>query len=72
VPAYDGIHIFAQAMQEASSSDPAVYLPFLAKGSFDGKIQGSVEFDEKGDVKDGTVVIYQSIGGELVEQRSVL
>lgn len=72
VPAYDGIHIFAQAMQEASSSDPAVYLPFLAKGSFDGKIQGSVEFDEKGDVKDGTVVIYQSIGGDLIEQRSVL
>jgi len=72
VPAYDGIHIFAQAMQEANSSDPSVYLPFLAKGSFDGKIQGSVEFDEKGDVKDGTVVIYQSIGGQLIEQRSVL
>lgn len=72
VPAYDGIHIFAQAMQEANSSDPAVYLPVLAKGSFDGKIQGAVEFDEKGDVKDGTVVIYQSIGGQLIEQRSVL
>ncbi|HSY29077.1 MAG TPA: branched-chain amino acid ABC transporter substrate-binding protein [Burkholderiaceae bacterium] len=72
IPAYDGIHIFAQAMQEANSSDPAVYLPFLAKGSFDGKIQGSVEFDAKGDVKDGTVVIYQAIGGQLVEQRSLL
>jgi branched-chain amino acid transport system substrate-binding protein len=72
VPAYDGIHIFAQAMQEANSTDPAVYLPFLAKGSFDGKIQGSVEFDEKGDVKEGTVVTYQAIGGQLTEQRAHL
>jgi hypothetical protein len=47
-------------------------LPVLAKGSFDGKIQGSVEFDSKGDVKDGTVVIYQAIGGELTEQRTLL
>jgi branched-chain amino acid transport system substrate-binding protein len=70
--AYDGIHIMAQAMQEANSADPATYLPVLAKGSFDGKIQGSVEFDSKGDVKDGTVVIYQAIGGELTEQRTLL
>lgn len=70
--AYDGIHIFSQAMQEANSADPAVYLPKLATGSFDGKIQGSVEFDAKGDVKDGTVVIFQSIGGELTEQRTML
>lgn len=68
--AYDGIHIFAQAMQEAGSTDPAVYLPKLAKGSFDGKIQGAVEFDNKGDIKDGTVVIFQAIGGKLVEQRT--
>ncbi|HEX7644160.1 MAG TPA: branched-chain amino acid ABC transporter substrate-binding protein [Burkholderiaceae bacterium] len=69
--AYDGIHIFAQAMQEANSTDPATYLPKLAKGSFDGKIQGSVEFDSKGDIKDGTVVIFQAIGGKLVEQRAL-
>ena len=70
--AYDGIHVLAQAMQQANSSDPATYLPELAKGSFDGKIQGTVEFDSKGDIKDGTVVIYQSIGGQLREQRNLL
>lgn len=69
---YDGLHVFAQAMQQASSTDPKLYLPYLAKGSFDGKIQGTVEFDAKGDIKDGTVVIYQSIGGQLTEQRSLL
>jgi hypothetical protein len=41
--------------------------------SYDGKIQGSVEFDGKGDLKDGgTVVIYQSVDGQLIEQRSLL
>lgn len=70
--AYDGIHVLAQAMQEGNSVDPAKYLPALAKGSFDGKIQGTVEFDAKGDIKDGTVVIYQAIGGQLVEQRNLL
>lgn len=69
---YDGIHVLAQAMQEAASTQPAAYLPVLAKGSFSGKIQGTIEFDKKGDIKDGTVVIYQSIGGQLVEQRNLL
>lgn len=70
---YDGIHVLAQAMQEAQSSDPEKYLPALAKGSFNGKIQGPVEFDSKGDLKDGgTVVIYQSISGVLTEQRDFL
>lgn len=70
--AYDGIHVLAQAMQEANSIDPEKVVPALAKGSFDGKIQGTVEFDAKGDVKEGTVVIYQSIGGQLNEQRNLL
>ncbi|HVL74822.1 MAG TPA: branched-chain amino acid ABC transporter substrate-binding protein [Noviherbaspirillum sp.] len=69
---YDGIHVLAQAMQEAGSAEPSDYLPVLAKGSFSGKIQGAIEFDAKGDIKDGTVVIYQSVGGQLVEQRNLL
>lgn len=70
--AYDGIHVLAQAMQRANSADPKTYLPEMRNGSFDGKIQGVVEFDSKGDIKDGTVVIYQSIGGQLMEQRNLL
>lgn len=69
---YDGIHILAQAMQEAGSTSPEIYLPVLSTGSFSGKIQGTIEFDAKGDIRDGTVVIYQSVGGQLVEQRSLL
>jgi branched-chain amino acid transport system substrate-binding protein len=48
--AYDGIHVFAQAMQEAASSKPEAYLPFMKKTQFDGKVQGTVEFDAKGDI----------------------
>ncbi|MFZ6749822.1 branched-chain amino acid ABC transporter substrate-binding protein [Undibacterium sp. Ren11W] len=66
--AYDGVHIFAQAMQKASSTNPTVYLAEMKKSALDGKIQGSVEFDAKGDLKDATVVIFEAINGKLVEQ----
>ncbi|WP_295753824.1 branched-chain amino acid ABC transporter substrate-binding protein [Undibacterium sp.] len=66
--AYDAVHIFAQAMQKASSSVPAVFLPEMKKSALDGKIQGSVEFDAKGDLKDATVVIFEAVNGKLVEQ----
>jgi branched-chain amino acid transport system substrate-binding protein len=69
--AYDGVHILAQAMQRAGSADPDKYLPEMKAGFFDGKVQGSVEFDAKGDMKDGTIVIYRSIGGQLTEQRNM-
>lgn len=70
--AYDGVHVLAQAMQQANSNQPHAYMPELAKGSFDGKIQGVVEFDAKGDVKDGEVVVFQAVGGQLTEQRSLM
>lgn len=66
--AYDGIHVFVQAMQRAGSSDPAVYLKQMKASSFDGKIQGTIEFDAKGDLKDGTVVIYEAIAAVLTEK----
>lgn len=66
--AYDGVHIFAQAMQKANSASPAVYLAEMKKSALDGKIQGSVEFDAKGDLKDATVVIFEAINGKLIEQ----
>jgi len=72
IPAYDAIHILTQAMKKANSSDPAVYLPFMTKGPYDGKIQGTVDFDSKGDLKDGTVVTYQAIGGKLSDDPNLI
>ncbi|NMM38430.1 MAG: branched-chain amino acid ABC transporter substrate-binding protein [Glaciimonas sp.] len=69
---YDGIHLFAQAMQRANSSNPKVYLPEISRESFNGKIQGSLSFDDKGNIRDGTIVIFESINGKLTEQRNRL
>lgn len=70
--AYDGIHLFAQAMQRANTTDPKTYLPEISRESFNGKIQGSLSFDEKGDIRDGTIVIFESIDGKLTEKRNLL
>ncbi|MEO6352581.1 MAG: branched-chain amino acid ABC transporter substrate-binding protein [Oxalobacteraceae bacterium] len=70
--AYDGIHLFAQAMQRANSTEPNVYLAEISKESFNGKVQGSLSFDEKGDIRDGTIVIFESVNGTLTEQRNML
>jgi branched-chain amino acid transport system substrate-binding protein len=69
---YDGIHVLAQAMQRGNSIDPKIYLPEMTKESFTGKIQGAIEFDSKGDIKDGTIVIYEAVKGQLTEKRNLL
>jgi branched-chain amino acid transport system substrate-binding protein len=53
------------AMQEANSTDPAKYLPELAKISYDG-ITAKVEFDEHGDTKNGAITLYTVKDGALV------
>lgn len=56
--AYDATEVLASAMLKAGSSDPARYLPELAKLRMDGVI-GPIAFDERGDLKDGPVTLYQ-------------
>ena len=68
---YESVHIMADAMQRANSTDPKVYLPQLTKEPFQGKIQGAVSFDAKGDIVNATVVAFQANNGELVEQRDM-
>ncbi len=47
-----------QAMLRADSTEPEKYLPELAKTRIDGVI-GPIAFDDKGDLKDGPVTLYQ-------------
>ncbi|MFT3804059.1 MAG: branched-chain amino acid ABC transporter substrate-binding protein [Burkholderiaceae bacterium] len=54
---YDAVMVMASAMQKANSVEPAKYLPELAKIHYDG-ITGSIAFDAKGDMKDGTLTYY--------------
>ena len=55
---YDGTMLIAAAMKAADSTDPAKYLPALAKIKYPG-ITANFEFDGNGDlqgfVKDGTL-----------------
>ena len=47
--AYDAANALIAAMKKDASSDPAKYLPELAKVSVEG-VTGKIGFDDKGDV----------------------
>jgi branched-chain amino acid transport system substrate-binding protein len=55
---YDSVMVLAEAMQQAKSSDPAVYLPVLRKIHHKG-ITGEISFDDKGEIQNGTVTLYK-------------
>jgi branched-chain amino acid transport system substrate-binding protein len=60
--AYDATRVLVNAMLKADSAEPAAYLPALAATQFDGVI-GNIAFDERGDLKDGPVTLYQVKAG---------
>jgi branched-chain amino acid transport system substrate-binding protein len=61
--AYDAAMTLVDAMQKANSTQPAKYLPELAKISRQG-VTGPIAFDEKGDLKSGPITLYVVKGGK--------
>lgn len=61
--AYDAVMVFAAAMQQARSSDPARFLPVLAKIRHEG-ITGTIAFDAKGDLRDAAMTLYTFRNGQ--------
>ena len=61
---YDATNLLIEAMKKADSSDPAKYLPELAKIDFKGAT-GRIAFDAKGDRKDAEITIFTMKGGKL-------
>ncbi|WP_027864335.1 branched-chain amino acid ABC transporter substrate-binding protein [Massilia alkalitolerans] len=61
--AYDAVMTMAEAMVKAGSSQPAKYLPVLARIQHKG-VTGPIAFDARGDVKDGTITLYSFKGGK--------
>ena len=55
---YDAVMVMAAAMEKAGSSDPAKYLPELAKTDGYKGVTGTIAFDEKGDIKNGALTLY--------------
>jgi len=68
--AYDSVMVLATAMQQAKSSDPAKYLPFLAKVGYQG-ITGNIAFDPKGDLKNAALTMYTYRQGKKVKLQVV-
>jgi branched-chain amino acid transport system substrate-binding protein len=61
---YDAANLIIESMRKANSTDPAKYLPELAKISFNGAT-GRIQFDDKGDRKDAEMTIFTMKGGKI-------
>jgi len=61
--AYDAVMTLVDAMQKANSTQPAKYLPELARISREG-VTGPIAFDEKGDLRSGPITLYVVKGGK--------
>ena len=66
---YDAVNVLVAAMVKAGSSDPAKYLPVLAKTSDYKGVTGTIAFDEKGDIKNGALTLYTYKSDAKKEQK---
>jgi branched-chain amino acid transport system substrate-binding protein len=64
--AYDAVMVFAKAMQQAGSSEPARFLPALAKIKYQG-VTGSIAFDPNGDLLNAALTLYTYRDGRKVK-----
>ena len=69
--AYDGAMAMFTAMKKANSTDPAKYLPVLAKTEMPAVTTSHLAYDEHGDLKSGGITIYQVKGGKWTPLQSV-
>ncbi|SCK25353.1 branched-chain amino acid ABC transporter substrate-binding protein [Vogesella sp. LIG4] len=60
---YDAVMVLVDSMKRAKSTDPKVYLAEVGKTNYTG-VTGQIAFDEKGDIKNGAVTVYQVKGGK--------
>ncbi|MEK0417338.1 MAG: hypothetical protein RI949_1344 [Pseudomonadota bacterium] len=68
---YDAVNVMVAAMVKAGSSDPAKYLPVLAKTEGYKGVTGTIGFDNKGDIKNGALTLYTYKAGNR-EQLAVI
>ncbi|MGL6069866.1 branched-chain amino acid ABC transporter substrate-binding protein [Craterilacuibacter sp.] len=62
---YDAARAMIAAMKQADSTEPAKYLPVLAKNAYtDGVTTSNWAYDDKGDLKDGGITVYQVKNGD--------
>ncbi|HYC46245.1 MAG TPA: branched-chain amino acid ABC transporter substrate-binding protein [Burkholderiales bacterium] len=64
---YDAVMVLAAAMEKADSSDPAKYLPVLARIRHPG-VTADIEFEANGDLKNPQLSVFSVRGGKWVLQ----
>lgn len=62
---YDGVHVLVQAMIDAGSADPKVYLPKLAALNYTG-VTAKVAFEADGELKNPAMTLYVYKDGKKV------
>jgi len=60
---YDAVMVMADAMKRANSVESVRFLPEISKTSYQG-VTSKVGFDDKGDLKDGAISLYEVKGGK--------
>jgi len=61
---YDAVNVMVDAIVRAKSSEPAKYLPELAKTSGYKGVTGTITFDNKGDIKNGALTLFTYKAGK--------
>jgi branched-chain amino acid transport system substrate-binding protein len=69
--AYDGAMALFDAMKKANSTDPAKYLPYLAKTSMPAVTTKDLAYDSKGDLKNGGITMYKVEDGKWAPLQTV-
>jgi branched-chain amino acid transport system substrate-binding protein len=62
---YDAVHVLVQAMVDAGSSDPKVYLPKLAAINYKG-VTANIAFEKDGELKNPAMTLYNYKDGKKV------
>ena len=60
---YDATWVMIDAMKRANSVDPQQYLAVMPQTNFPG-VTGQVQFDQKGDIRNGAITLYQVKDGK--------
>jgi branched-chain amino acid transport system substrate-binding protein len=58
-------------MKTANSTDPAKYLPVLAKTSMPAVTSSNLAYDGHGDLKNGGITLYKVVDGKWTTLQSV-
>jgi len=69
--AYDGAMALFVAMKKANSTDPAKYLPDLARTEMPAVTTRILAYDAHGDLKNAVITLYKAVDGRWVTLQSV-